>query len=197
MSWLKRRQWIGYRLNRFNPSPCPLALSLYWLPHDVPAGCLLSASCAAIVSLACRFLIRFAHSPRSSVSSYRPAVRVVPLFSARLLVSFRRLAPLCLPIGYVRLVSSSHPLRPPASLCLPSPSLVSPGGASLISLPSRHASRLPPLRACLPSYVPLVFGVRLRMSSLRSCVPLLPCRLCLVSPTRPAVRVGGRGDVGR
>lgn len=45
----------------------------------------------------------------SSVPLIRLAVRVVPMLSARLLVSFRRLAPSCLPIGYVRLVPSAHP----------------------------------------------------------------------------------------
>lgn len=119
MSWLKRRGRIGHRLNRFNSFPCH--------PRSVlaVARCVLLAGCplrlVALVLLAAVSLIRLAH---------RPVVRVVPLLSARLLVSFRRFAPSCLPIGYVRLVSSAHPLRPLASSCLPAPSLVSSGGAS-------------------------------------------------------------------
>lgn len=56
---------------------------------------------------------------------------------------------------------------------------------------------VPSLCACLPSCVPLVLGMRLRIPSPRSCVPLLPCRLSSVLPVRPVLLVGRRGDVGR
>ena len=48
---------------------------------------------------------------------------------------------------FARLLVSSCPL---ASLCFSSPFLVSPGGASCVSLSSRHASRLPSLRFACP-----------------------------------------------
>lgn len=140
MSWLKRRGRIGHRLNRFNP-PRILLLS-YWLPHDMsrwlpvadclplcvssPSSCLLAVSSFAS-------LIRSAHPFRSSP---RRACR------ASVLLSACSSHPLILP--------ALVPLRPLASPCLPAPPLMSAGGGVIISLPSRHASRLPPLRFACP-----------------------------------------------
>lgn len=140
-----------------------------------PACCLSSSVSCVVSRLAC---LPLTHPLRSSASPLAP-----PCVSLLRYVSSRRLTPS---------LASSHPLILPAlvshaaSLCLPAPPLVSPGGAFLVSLSFRHASRLSSLRACLPSCVPLILGVRLRMSPTRSCVPLLPFRLCLVSLTRPA-----------
>lgn len=193
MSLLKRRWRIGHQLDRFNSflmssrlrSGCRMMC---------PAGCLPSASCAA---LPCSCL-PLSHPLCLSVSPFVPSLvsRLFPLFACPSCLASRRLVPSGMSV-------SSHPLVLPALVsplappCLPSPFLVSPGGAFLVSLSFRHASRLSSLRTCLPSCVPLALGKRLRMSSPRSCVSLLPCRPFLVSLSRPAVRVGERGDVGR
>lgn len=133
----------------------------------------------------------------------RPAVRVV--------------ASLCLvstPHSVSRLISSAHPARSRlarrlALLALPV-SRVGGRGVPHLALISSCVLPVAPLRACLPSCVPLILGVRLRMSSPclppgvllrmpspRSCVPLLPFRLRPVSLHRPVPRVDKRGDVGR
>ena len=72
-----------------------------------------------------------------------------------------------------------------SSLRLFAPFLVSSSGASCVSPSSRHASRLL-LRACLSVLRPACPRERLRISPLCSCVPLLLCRLPLVSLPRPA-----------
>lgn len=147
------------------------------------AGCP-SASCAALVLLAAVSfvpLIRLAP---------RPVVRVVPLFSyppAHLVL--RALS--CLSGWHVRLVSYAHPAcsrlaRSPRRSAYPPRLSCRRAGRPCVSLSSRHAFRLPSCVFCLPPCVPLIIGVRLLMSSPRSCVPLLPCRLLLFSPYRPA-----------
>lgn len=122
-------------------------------------------------------------------------------------VSSRRLAPSCLPIEHVRFVSSAHPL---ASLCLLSPPLVSPDGASCVSLSSRHASRLSScvLLAALRSAHPRDAIADIIASFLRSVAPCLSCgfsfgasvvpacysfRPVVVSFGSPFVRQVGRG----
>ena len=83
---------------------------------------------------------------------------------------------------------SSHPLirsaHPPRSAYPPRLSCRLAGRPSsrphLVMRPAyRHVF-------CLPPCVPLILWMRLLMSSSRSCVPLLPCRLLLFSPYRPA-----------
>ena len=143
-----------------------------------------SVSCAAIVLLAFRLLIRLTHPSRSSPRrACRASLRPV---SSRCLDPSHLIRFAFLLVSLDRLIRSSCLLSlcSLASLCLLSPSLVSPGGASLVSLSSRHAFRLSSLRACLPSCVPLILGLQLWMSSPCSCVPLLLCRLCPVSLVR-------------
>lgn len=117
-----------------------------------PTGCLPAASCAAIVLLACRSLIRLA----------LPSRRAYPL----------------------GMFVSSHPI----CSCYTS----SPRSAYPPRLSCRRAGRhhLVLISSCVPPTVMcsayrLAFrpfsGVRLRVSSSRSCVPLLPCRPCFVS----------------
>ena len=109
---------------------CRMMRSTGCLPP--PASCAVLSSCllAALSSIS---LIRLALPPRCSC---RTSVLCPPTrLGAR----------------HAHLIRSSCllSLRPPASLCLPSPFLVSSGGASLVSLSSRHASRLPyPRFAC-------------------------------------------------
>ena len=114
---------------------CRMMCSLAACPlrHVPPSSCLLAAFSSVP-------LIRLAP---------RPVVRVVPLSSYPPVHLVLR-APSCLSGWHVRLVSSAHPFRSSASLCLPAPSLVSSGGASLVSPSSRHASRLPSLRFACP-----------------------------------------------
>ena len=93
----------------------------------------------------------------------------------------------CLPL--------SHPLRSSVSSCLFSLCLLTRSAflpvsrvaeRGVLRFASRHVFCLSPLRACLPFCVPLILGLRLWMSSPCFCVPLLLCRLCLVSPICPA-----------
>lgn len=107
-----------------------------------PACCLSSSVSCVVSRLAC---LPLTHPLRSSASPLAP-----PCVSLLRYVSSRRLTPS---------LASSHPLILPAlvshaaSLCLLSPSLVSVGGASLISLSSRHVSYLSPpcVLACRPA----------------------------------------------
>lgn len=124
--------------------------------------CLLAACPLRFIAFrfACR---RLAHPSRPSP---RRACRASALCPPACLVSTPRSVMLTHRVCPSRLIRSSCllSLRPLASLCLSSPSLVSEGGASCVSLSSRHAFRLPPLRACLSSCVPLVLA--------SACLPL-------------------------
>ena len=126
--------------------PCVLSSS-HGLPHDVPYW--LPALCVMCrPRLAC---LSLSHPFRSSVSSLAPscvsslALPACLISPPRPIMLIRRACP-------SRLIRSSCllSLRPLDSLCLFAPFLVSPGGASLVSPSSRHASRLPSLRFACP-----------------------------------------------
>lgn len=155
---------------------CPL------LRHVPPSSCLL----AALSSVSsCRLVLSPRRSCRASVLC-SPAHLIL-----RLVASFRR--------AYSSsMFVSSHPLVLSVlamlaySLRLPPRFSCRREGRPRVSLSSRHASRLPPLRACLPSCVPLVLVVRLRMSS--PCLPLWCGCECprLVPASRSSCRWTGR-----
>lgn len=138
-----------------------------------PTGCLFppSASCTALVSLACLLAVFSFASLIRLVP--RPAVRVVSRFVA----SSRHAYPSGMSVSFHLLISSCLLLlRPFASLCLLFPFLVSAGGASIISLSSRHASRLSPLRSARPRLGMLRYTVYCgdgdrRMWGIRASVP--------------------------
>ena len=90
------------------------------------AACLPSSSCVAIVLLACRFLIRSAHSSR-------PSPRCACRASVRLLVSPPR------SVGHTRLISSDHPacyryVRSPRSASSPRSSCREAGRCQTVRL---------------------------------------------------------------
>ena len=110
-----------------------------------PTGCLPSASCAALVLLACRFLIRPAHPSRPSP---RRACRASLLCSPAYLVLLPRPVMLTNRACPSRLIrSSATPVRL-ALLTLPASRVG--GRGVIISFSSRHASRLPSLRFACP-----------------------------------------------
>lgn len=90
-----------------------------------PTGCLFPVSCVARCVLACRFLIRFVLPPRRACRASLRSVSSHPLILPAL-VSPARIALLTRPV----------------------PRVV--GRGVIISLSSRHASRLPPLRFACP-----------------------------------------------
>lgn len=137
---------------------CPLIKSFQFIliPSRLRSGCLMMCPtgclplCVSSLSscLPCRFLIRSAHPSRPSPRRACRSSVLLSACSSRLacpVMLIRRACPSCL-IRSFRLLS----LRLLASPCLPAPPLVSSGGASLVSLSSRHASRLPPLRFACP-----------------------------------------------
>lgn len=100
----------------------------------------------------------------------RPAVRVVPRFAPSRLIC----SPCLLSLRLLAASSSVSPFSPP---------IVSPGGASLISLPSRHAFDAPAcLLTALRSARPRVAIADIIASFLRSVdtVPLPPRFACAV-----------------
>lgn len=111
---------------------------MYWLPYDV-SRCLSSASCVAIVLLACRFPIRFLIR-----LALRLVARVVPLLALS-----RRLVPSCL---FVWLACPSRYARSPRSAYSPRLSCRRAGRSSSRShFVMRPASRLCVL-ACRPVF---------------------------------------------
>ena len=130
MSWLKRR---GLSISpRAIPPP-------ERLPHDV------SRWLPVLICVMCRSRLACLSFSHSLSYPSRPSLRRACRASLRP-VSSRCFAPSHL----IRLFCPLS-LRPLASFCLPSPFLVSPGGASCVSLSSRHAFRLP---SCVLAYRP-------------------------------------------
>lgn len=120
-------------------------------------------------------LLVASYSPRSSVSSLAPPC-----------VSYLGSLSACPSRRSPRFISSAHLILP---------AIATPARLALLLLPvPRVGGRGVPLLAFISSCVLLVVGIRLRMSSPRSCVPLLSRRLCLVSFHRPAssCRLAGR-----
>lgn len=119
-----------------------------------PTGCLfpLSASCSALVLLACRFLIHFAHPPRRACrASLRPA-------------SSRRFVPSCLSVGHVCLVSPAHLVLPALATSARPTLLVRP--ASRVGW--RGVLRLALISSCVPPTV-MCSACRLAFRSSSEC----------------------------
>ena len=172
--------------------------------QSVPVSCRHRIGCRMMSPLTACPPLR--HMPPSSclVAAYSSAslIRLVPLLAVRVVSRFACLSRLALrPVVLIRLTGipvSSHPLRLLARFTCSSHLLILSAMSArlaMLALPvPRVAGRSVSRLAFISSCVLLVVVIRLRMSSPRSCVPLLPCRLCLVSFHRPAssCRLAGR-----